>query len=474
MTPTYKQGALAIALAIGLAGCAATSQDAGFGDVQKLVNERTGNRVHWNQGTAEDTQVQQSVRDMLGKQLTVDSAVQITLLNNRRIQSVYSELGVAQAAVVQAGLLRNPVIDAAIHFPESGGRAELGFSLTQEFLDVFFIPLRKSIAEADFEAAKLRVAGEVMDLAAHTRVAFYGATAAEQTLEMRKQVALATAASLEVARRLHKAGNIRDIQLHNEQAMHDQAKLDVAMAEANVVETRERLNRLMGVWSSDTQWSISRRLPAVPNETTDLSGLETKSIAASIDLANARHLIESKARRLGLTKATALVPDLELGVGVEREEAWEAGPHIALPIPIFDQGQGRIAAAQAELRGLQEDYVATAVELRSAVRAARQRVLTTQRASQFYLSQVLPLREKIVRQTLLEYNAMQLGVFQLLQAKQQQIEAGRQYIEALHAYWIARTELDQLVAGRMTDLGASSSMRAMTMNKAGASNQGGH
>ena len=48
---------------------------------------------------------------------------------------------------------------------------------------------------------------------------------------------------------------------------------------------------------------------------------------------------------------------------------------------------------------------------------------------------------------------MQIGAFQLLQAKQQEIEAGGQYIETLRDYWLARTELDQLLSGRRARFG---------------------
>ena len=37
---------------------------------------------------------------------------------------------------------------------------------------------------------------------------------------------------------------------------------------------------------------------------------------------------------------------------------------------------------------------------------------------------------------------MLVGVFQLLEAKRGQIEAGEKYIEALHDYWEARTDLE--------------------------------
>jgi len=57
----------------------------------------------------------------------------------------------------------------------------------------------------------------------------------------------------------------------------------------------------------------------------------------------------------------------------------------------------------------------------------------------------LPLRTAIVRETQLEYNAMLVGVFQVLEAKRQELDAGRIGIEALRDYWIARTELERAV-----------------------------
>jgi cobalt-zinc-cadmium efflux system outer membrane protein len=62
---------------------------------------------------------------------------------------------------------------------------------------------------------------------------------------------------------------------------------------------------------------------------------------------------------------------------------------------------------------------------------------------------VLPLRERIVRETQLHYNAMQVGVFELLRAREQQIQAAIAYVDALLDYWLARTDLDQLMSGRI-------------------------
>jgi cobalt-zinc-cadmium efflux system outer membrane protein len=43
---------------------------------------------------------------------------------------------------------------------------------------------------------------------------------------------------------------------------------------------------------------------------------------------------------------------------------------------------------------------------------------------------------------------MQIGVFQLLAARREQAEAGRNYVATLLEYWKARATLEQLLAGR--------------------------
>ena len=109
--------ALAVSLAGLLVGCSSVDPAAAFPDVQALAQERVGARLHWIRGTPEDAEVDRKVRELLSTPLSVEAAVQIALLNNRMLQATYEELGVAQAELVQAGLLKNPVFGGMVRFP---------------------------------------------------------------------------------------------------------------------------------------------------------------------------------------------------------------------------------------------------------------------------------------------------------------------------------------------------------------------
>src|SRR5262249_2333552 len=89
-------------------GCATFDPRAGFSDVATMVETLRGQQVVWNLGTELDEHVAQRVRALWNDTLTADRAVQVALLNNRSLQALYAELGVAQADLVQAGLLKNP------------------------------------------------------------------------------------------------------------------------------------------------------------------------------------------------------------------------------------------------------------------------------------------------------------------------------------------------------------------------------
>lgn len=438
------------ALLVLLTGCATFDQRAGFTDVSATVAARSGKRVVWNPGTALDAQVAQEVETLLQDTLTADAAVQVALLNSRDLQAVYAELGVAQADLVQAGLLRNPVFDGAVRFLVGGGPVELEFNAAMDFLDIFYIPLRKRVAAARLEEAKLQVSGAVLDFAATVRAVFYRHQADEQMLELLQTIGQALTVSLEVAQRLHAAGNITDLDLARERALLGEAKLQLRTAEVAVRQSREQLNTMLGLWGPQTAWHIDRRLPDIPAQPLPFDELEARVLRQSIDLASARQRIMVAGEQLGASRATALLPESSLGGHGEREEGeWDAGVSFGFPIPLFDQGQARIGRAAVELRRAQQEYYALGVRIRAMARALHERLQGDRDRVLYYRDIVLPLAERIVNETQLQYNAMQLGVFDLLRARERQIQAAVAYIETLRDYWLARTDLGQMLSGRL-------------------------
>jgi cobalt-zinc-cadmium efflux system outer membrane protein len=427
-------------------------KDAGFSDVQQLAVDRTGYIVQWNRNTADDRAVAFKVHELLSHELSASDAAQIALLNNRHLQATFEDLGIAQADLVQAGLLKNPVFDLGVRFPNRGPSGTyLDIAAAEDFLDIALIPARQKLAQGQFDQAKARVSDEVLSLAAQARSAFFTYQAAVQTVELRKAIAQAAAASFEAARKLHDAGNMNDLEIASQRAQDARARVDLADAQAAAAESRESLNDVMGVWGPDTQWKGAGHLPDVPAREISVEGLESLALRQRQDVAAAHQDVLVQARTLGLTADFRFFQEVDLGPEFEHETdgQWRIGPTLSLPIPLFDQGQAKIARAQAVLRQSEERYYAVTVDVRSEVRAASARLLNARTKALLYRDQVLPIEQDLLRQTQLQYNGMFLGVFQLLQAKRDQIDAAREYIEALRDYWTARADVERAVGGRL-------------------------
>lgn len=453
---------------VALSGCGAPPRDQGFSDVATLVQNRTGQAVHWRQGTADDAQVATAVNDLLGQPLTPDSAIQVAVLNNPRLHATYQELGISQAELVQAGLLRNPTLVAGVKFFSAGPVIEL--SLVENLLQVFTLPARKRFAEAQLAQVKATVAGAIIDVMGDTRRAALAVLAAQQTLEMRRAVLDALDAAAELSTRIHAAGNSTTLEYSVEVAAAAQARLEVSVSEDAVLSARERLAVALGLWGNNaTRWTMTGRLPELPaaDGTGDGTGMERQAITASLDLLAMREGARALGERYGIERLDAWFGDLQAGVIGERESSgdWGFGPEVGIALPIFDQGQGRRAAASAQIEHAARLYLARAVELRSQVRVARSQVRSSYARARFLREVLLPLRTRIVGESMLHYNGMLIGPFQALDAKRQEIEAGGQYIDALERFWLERTTLDQALQGRAVGSSLNNAVRPETASE---------
>src|SRR5207244_7064994 len=155
---------------------------------------------------------------------------------------------------------------------------------------------------------------------------------------------------------------------------------------------------------------------------------------------------------LGIARADAILQQAEFGAHYEREISGEyaVGPSVNVPIPIFNQGQAAFARGGARVRQAEQRYLALAADIRSDVRAARDKMLLARRQVEYFKTTALPMRTRVTEESQLQYNAMQIGPFQLLQAKQDEVKTGADSVEALRGYWVARAELEKAVGGSLS------------------------
>ncbi len=428
-------------------GCATIDPQPALDRVRAEVADRAAVSVDWELESQGQEAVGRCVAAKLGGEMTADDAVAVALLKNPTLRALYRELGVAQSDVVAAGLPESPVFSAERRF--RGKAAE--FDVAQEFMSVFLIPLRRRLAESEFERERLRVTHEVLDHTAEVRSAYFRVQAAQQLVELRRSVVQAMDASLTAARALRAAGNNAPLDVALAERGANQARLEHADAELEAAEARERVNVLLGLWGEETRWRIPPRLPELPAADVPVGELERRAVTDRLDLASLRAEVDALAQSLGVTRITSVLPELSLGGHSEREPEGNTtrGPSLSLPLSIFGRGRAARARASYILLQAEDRYAALAIEVRSEVRTAFARMATARKKAAFYRRAVLPVQQTVTDQTQLLFNGMFVGVFQILEAKQDQIAAARDYIQALADYWLARTELEKVLGRRI-------------------------
>src|ERR1700730_17723946 len=86
----------AIAAQLSLAACASFSPDGGMATVHETAAVELGKDVVKETSVFDAAFVSDGVRELLGRSLTADAAVQIALLNNQGLQASYDELGISE------------------------------------------------------------------------------------------------------------------------------------------------------------------------------------------------------------------------------------------------------------------------------------------------------------------------------------------------------------------------------------------
>jgi len=393
----------------------------------------------------------EAVAALIAQPLDQNAAVKIALANSPRLRAAMAELGIAGGELASAIGLGPLEISGTYRW---GSENEI--EIMQGIEGLFLIPRQRAAARAGLAAARANATATALRLVARVEVAFQNLIASQQELELRRTAFDAADAAAVVRERMHAAGNTTDLALARDRDAREQARVDLGRAEAAVEIRRERLNALLGLTGAQTKWTAAGMLPDLPATAPSLDDLEASSVAASLDLEAGRATVDRATNTAGAEGVRAFLPHLGVGWSFQNfERTWWSGPAVSLGIPLFDNRAGARARARAELSRADAELTATAVELRAGARAARVAALAAYQEASHLRAVVLPLRQQIVDQVLLHYNAMDADPFELIVARRDLAAAGQQYLDALRRYWNAMSEVSALRRGVHLEMSGS-------------------
>jgi cobalt-zinc-cadmium efflux system outer membrane protein len=448
-TRTRRLRSLAAAVGLSLllvSGCASgMSRD--FARLQELTDMPLPSKL--GEADAEPTP---ELAQLLEGPLDVDTAVEIAILNNRDMRATLRELGVERGMLLAARGVPNPTVEVELA-PERDSDVEL--RAEYEISELILAPLRAKVARSELDAARYHAAIELVVLGYRVRAAFWAMAGARERLAVAQRRLDALAAARDAAIALSEAGSINQLESASKIVGYERARLSVATLELELASRREALQRLLGLHGEQAGWQIDGSLPLLPEAPPTTTDLENRAIAASLELAAGRSDLEALADQTGLERTEGWMPGVAIDyhalVGGPSDSPQSSGVRsgagISVSVPLFNQNRGRTRAAEAAFDGRLERHVGMSVDIRSQARELSNRLRATHGAARHIVEVVLPAQQRVLDETVLQYNAMQLGVFELLAAEQAVLDVELAELDARIDYWTTDAAYRALLAG---------------------------
>ena len=397
-------------------------------------------------------------------------AAAIAIARSPRLRAMMAEAGLARADWARAVSLPDLAVEATWFNPDGEG-AVLDLDLRAPVAALLLYPVRREAARARYDAARRQAVSDAIDFAAQARLAWVDAVAARERASLAERALQSAEAALLVAEEIDAAGNAPAFDLARQRLMtlerraltgesrlaSETAALDLA---ALLTERRVLPDRLPD--------------PVAPDGAPSPDAAADAAVEASLALAAARSRADAAAQEAGYENLTSLIGDLELGPAFDFESGeTETGVSMHGLLPVFNLGHP--ARMQARIRALQAADQADALEadIRAMARAQVEEMRWAAERARLTREEILPAAQANMDAAMRQYNAMQMGVFALLDAYERQLAAGEAWIEATARHHRARIALMRMLQGGSA--GAPESGAAAPVSPAsGGSAEEGH
>jgi len=350
-----------------VAGCAVQSPD-NRSYVSKGINERTNHELGQISKPGE-FHLPDGV--LLDDGLSEDEAVAVALWNNAQLQVDLAALGFARADLIEADMLANPVF--SLLFPIGPKALEMGLDVPVDF--IWQRPRRLAAAKLDAQSISENLIDHGLALIRNVQTTYADLWSAEEHVRLAEQNAQLQIQMVELAHAQLRAGDISELEASNVYVDSLRAADIVKVFSEEAAVSRHQLNALLGLISDDARFDITPSKIA-PEAEVSIDKLLKTAIAARPDLRAAELDIEAAGERMGWEKSKVYNLIAIIDAKDEGADSLTVGPGLALEIPIFNQNDGQIARAEAELQQAARQYEAVRQDIILQVRQAQTRYVS--------------------------------------------------------------------------------------------------
>ncbi|PKN40854.1 MAG: transporter [Deltaproteobacteria bacterium HGW-Deltaproteobacteria-18] len=451
MTALCKGCALLVLLG-GLAGCATFDFDQSVARTNTQAAGFTHGQLALARDTAQRDAMALRASEQLSKPLSEPAAVQLALVNSPSFQALLARNWANAADAAQSGRLENPIF--SIERLHVLSEVEFGRLLSVGLLDLLTFPVRQAVAKSRVAAEEHRLTRDVVRQVTEVRGAWVRAVAANERLGYARQVFAAAEASAELARRMQQVGNFNTIERVRQQGFYADAATQLALARHALTARQEELIRQLGLSESQVPLlMLPARLPDLPDSARQPEDVSSAARAGNLDVRLAQAEFEAAAKAQGLGRVTSLV-DVEAGLrhntvfdNDSGDRATGRGYELDVTLPLFDWGGMKREAMNARTLAAGHELEAALRGSGSRLREGYSAYRTAHDIARHYREEIIPLQQVLAEENVYRYNAMLIGVFELLADARERIRVVQTGIDTLEGFWLADAALEAVIMG---------------------------
>ena len=377
--------------------------------------------------------------------LTEEEAVSLALWNNAALRATLADLGLAQADLRQAGLLVNPSFQVLLGL----GSKPFEFLLIAPIEALWQRPKRMAAAELNLQSVAEQLVQNGLDLVRDTRLAYADYRMFDEQAKRASGVADLAEEIAELDAKRLAAGDIGELDLQLSRLRALTARDTAAQLEQELPVAWQRLCLLIGLPPATVALDPTdgHATPRAQPAGDELLAIASRSRP---DLRAAELAVEAAGQRLGWQKSATfarVAPMLSSkGIG---DSGIKTGPGLALEIPLFDRGQGRISRAEAELEQAALQLAALRAQVESETAAAAARLSQVEALLQRLQRELMPVAEQTLALSEKAYEAGDIAYLDLQNATRPLLDLRLREAVAEAAVARARAELDRAVGRKL-------------------------
>jgi outer membrane protein TolC len=386
--------------------------------------------------------------------LTLDEALRRSLRHNPEIAKLDTALADKLGRAIEAEVKQNPAfkLTAGRTSETEGVGSEFELELEQPFRPSDF-GLRRTYANALRAAANLEQQADVLRVLNATAIVYYRAWSLQERGALLARARGQADGVLETIEEQLAAGqsNVSQRSIFEAEVARFSAELLAVRGEQ--AGAQAELEHATGTSLANMQLARPS-FPALPGVREMVAFAESRSGLRRIALA--QHA--AAAQGLRVARADAVFPEFAPGLVTNygsRDNEANIGVTIAGRIPIWDRNEGEITRARGARDAAERELESfDRVSLERSIGARRQQLLNLQARAAAYRDQVIPAYRAAYDATVSQFRAGQATALQLFEVQRSVVDAQEKSFEYAVEALSARTHLEQLIGGRLEEVGA--------------------